>query len=92
MFQNEWSIKDEIMIRIYTLVYGRMGFYKYIAKRILGILREEKVPVRKYVVYFEFMCRMLEEAIADEIDKMLNEKERQELEAFLKELERMYIW
>jgi len=92
MSDGGWSIKDEIMLRIYTLVYGRSGFYKYVAKRLLHILRREKVPIRKYVMYFTYMCTVFEEALIKEIDKLLNKKEKEGLEKLAKELESEYIW
>jgi len=92
MSDKSWSIKDEIMVRIYTLVYGRSGFYRYVAKRLLHILRKEKVPIREYVRYFTYMCTVFEEALAMEMDKLLNKREKEGLEKFAKELESEYIW
>jgi len=87
---KSWKLSDEILIRLYTLVLGRTGFYRYLAKKYLQIMREHKIPMRKRIIYLIAFCETYERAIIDEIEKLLTPEEREELDRLHDELEHQY--
>ncbi len=62
-------LKYALLIRVYTLVYGANGYYKWLAKVIKDVLYKYNAPPQTYPVYFDAVIEMLITLIMKELEK-----------------------